>query len=348
MPLQFANEVSRIAEAGGIVAVVAAMPIIVVGWALGRRFCHPFIPSWMPKQAGWTLLDWVFLFFINSLFGLLFLQILSKSGFFRVVYGPDFPSLPDLTNKTVNQLGGLWAQMMAVPLVVGIGLAIRIFLHQVPWKFDLRTIGSHIGFGALAALVVTPIVYAVFVLALYIGEQLGDAAEDHPLSQLGAGNSFGEQLFFIVVVCGVVPLIEEFLFRGVLLRWACSTWWKGAILVGIAGVFAVQPSMSHALKPGPIGFVALLAMWYFLVIRYGRLVWHKFPTHTIGGIISTATLFAAVHSAVWPSPVPLFFLGCALGYVVARSGGITAAVVLHGLFNAVSTVYLIQGGAGLG
>ena len=99
---------------------------------------------------------------------------------------------------------------------------------------------------------------------------------------------------------------------------------------------------------GPIGFVALLAVLYALVIRYGRSVWHKFPTHTIGGIISTATLFAAVHSAVWPSPVPLFFLGCALGYVVVRSGGITASVVLHGLFNAVSTVYLIRGGAGLG
>ncbi len=348
MPLKLASEVSRIAEAGGIVAVVAAVPVIVVGWALCRRLGRPFLPSWVPKQVGWTVLDWVFLFFINSLFALLFLQLLSKSGFFRAIYGPEFPSLPDLTDKAANQLGGLWAQMMAVPFVVGIGLAIRVFLHQVPWKFDSRTIGSHIGFGALAALVVTPFVYAVFVLALYVGEQLGDAAEDHPLSQLGAGTSFGEQLFFLLVVCGMVPLIEEFLFRGVLLRWASSTWWKGAILVGIAGVFAVQPSLSNGVKPGPIVFVALLAVLYVIVIRYGRSVWHKFPAHTVGGIISTATLFAAVHSAVWPSPVPLFFLGCALGYVVARSGGITASVVLHGLFNAVSTVYLIRGGAGLG
>ena len=50
-----------------------------------------------------------------------------------------------------------------------------------------------------------------------------------------------------------------------------------------------------------------------------------------------------VHASVWPSPVPLFLLGLALGAVAVRTGGVLAGTVLHGLFNAVSLVYLLRG-----
>ena len=35
-----------------------------------------------------------------------------------------------------------------------------------------------------------------------------------------------------------------------------------------------------------------------------------------------------------------------LGYAAARTRGIVACVVIHGLFNAISFVYLLRGGAG--
>ena len=51
-------------------------------------------------------------------------------------------------------------------------------------------------------------------------------------------------------------------------------------------------------------------------------------------------------SVVWPSPVPLFVLGVALGYLATRTNRIAACAVLHGLFNAVSYVYVLRGGSG--
>ena len=63
----------------------------------------------------------------------------------------------------------------------------------------------------------------------------------------------------------------------------------------------------------------------------------------LAGGADPAALFAAVHSGVWPTPVPLFFLGMGLGYLVARSGSIVPAVVVHGLFNFVSAVLVLRG-----
>ena len=39
-------------------------------------------------------------------------------------------------------------------------------------------------------------------------------------------------------------------------------------------------------------------------------------------------------------------LALGLGYLTARTRDITAAVVVHGMFNAVSFVFLLRGGAG--
>jgi Type II CAAX prenyl endopeptidase Rce1-like len=61
-------------------------------------------------------------------------------------------------------------------------------------------------------------------------------------------------------------------------------------------------------------------------------------------IIASSALFAAVHSQVWPSPVPLFVLALGLGYLYMRTRSLVGPVVVHGMFNAVSAVYLLMGG----
>jgi membrane protease YdiL (CAAX protease family) len=63
---------------------------------------------------------------------------------------------------------------------------------------------------------------------------------------------------------------------------------------------------------------------------------------TAGAVYASAALFAAVHSSVWPSPVPLFALGLGLGYLAVRTRGILVPVIVHGLFNAVSAVYVLS------
>jgi membrane protease YdiL (CAAX protease family) len=61
-------------------------------------------------------------------------------------------------------------------------------------------------------------------------------------------------------------------------------------------------------------------------------------------VFGTALLFASIHSAVWPTPVPLFVLGLALGVLASRTGSLVGPIVLHALFNAVTCVTLLVGG----
>jgi membrane protease YdiL (CAAX protease family) len=47
---------------------------------------------------------------------------------------------------------------------------------------------------------------------------------------------------------------------------------------------------------------------------------------------------------VWPSPIPLFVLGLGLGWLAVRTRGILVPAIVHGLFNAVSGVFVLRGG----
>jgi membrane protease YdiL (CAAX protease family) len=56
------------------------------------------------------------------------------------------------------------------------------------------------------------------------------------------------------------------------------------------------------------------------------------------GVLGTSLLFAAAHSSVWPSPVPLLVLGLGLGWLAQRTGSLVAPILVHALFNGVGCV----------
>jgi membrane protease YdiL (CAAX protease family) len=93
-----------------------------------------------------------------------------------------------------------------------------------------------------------------------------------------------------------------------------------------------------------VAFVGLLGMTQYGIQRYGKRVWRKLPKRTTLAVWSSAALFAAAHSVVWPSPVALFVLGLGLGYLTARTRSWAASAVCHILFNTTSFVYLVSRG----
>jgi membrane protease YdiL (CAAX protease family) len=53
-------------------------------------------------------------------------------------------------------------------------------------------------------------------------------------------------------------------------------------------------------------------------------------------VFGSSVLFAAMHSAVWPSPIPLFFFGLVQGWLSYRTQSLVPSLVVHALFNAVA------------
>jgi membrane protease YdiL (CAAX protease family) len=86
-----------------------------------------------------------------------------------------------------------------------------------------------------------------------------------------------------------------------------------------------------ALALQPAAFVLLLAPILLFIRRTAR-------PEVAGGIFGTAVLFAAAHSAVWPSPIPLLPLGLVLGWLAHRTRSLAGPVALHALFNSIACI----------
>jgi len=231
------------------------------------------------------------------------------------------------------------AAAVAACLAVAAAGAVRVYGFGVPWRWDTAAAGRAVLAGCVAFYAVTPVVMAVHQATLWVVERAGGRVVEHPLVVTGPGEPLADRLVFFAAVCVLTPLWEEVLFRGVLLRWACGTWRAGAAVLAVGGLFAYATGGAN--RDAAVGFVWCGAVLFAL--NYGlKAVRPRWPARTAGGVIATAAAFAAVHSFVWPSPVPLFVLGLALGYLGARTNGVVAPTVLHGLFNAVSAVYLLS------
>jgi membrane protease YdiL (CAAX protease family) len=72
--------------------------------------------------------------------------------------------------------------------------------------------------------------------------------------------------------------------------------------------------------------------------RWGQ--WRK--NNALLAIFGSAMLWAAHHSAVWPSPVPLLLLGIGLGYLAYRTQSLLPGIIVHSLFNTVASIVLVM------
>jgi membrane protease YdiL (CAAX protease family) len=296
----------------------------------------------------------------------LVLLLIDRSDFCQAVYGPDFPrNLPARLPPTeaAAALGGpaafvahdsleaaavlrrLWGGAVALPIQIGcLLLAARALYPRWRPALVVRPSGVALGVGAWA--VVTPVVLAFNFGVNYVFTLFDGVPQSHGLTKFGSREWFDPALF-LFQACVAAPLVEELLFRGVILAWALGgrkpepapdappetrVWFVAVAAVLFAALAGGK---------GPIAFALVLVVG-LAVVRW------VFPRkrRTAGAVWASAAVFAAVHSPVWPSPIPLFVLGLALGWLAVRTRGVLVPCVVHGFFNAVSAVYVLRGGAG--
>lgn len=178
--------------------------------------------------------------------------------------------------------------------------------------FDFSRPADDVRLGVVAFFAVVPPVLLVQVLvSLVFGES------KHPLVE-GWKQGGGPELLVWSIVGAVVaaPVVEEFLFRGVLQGWFERLFQST--------IEAPPPPAVDS----PDGTVAL--------IDRPAISWWT-PT------IFSSVLFALAHLGNGPDPIPIFFLALGLGYLYRQTHRLLPGIVVHLLLNALSTAVLVLG-----
>src|SRR5262245_35012689 len=356
--------------AAGFIVANAGGLAIVLFYALTRTGRGPFfapISRTRPAPDGVTV---GIAFAVFVLMTPIVHALLSRAGFFHAIYGNDFPSgWPD---KAADTIRTLWSGAIAFPLQLGLMIAIVRTRGGLP-EFVPRSWVRHAVAGFLTWLLVTPVAFCVFALANLVHFWLtGQPPDKHPLTALGESGGTREWTLFVLQTVLLAPILEEFLFRGLLLPWLSQTRppapdspiavmpphrpqiimllcvGVGAILhsADIESAWKAGDRFSAAMHLIPAAFFVALFPLDLLARKSDRLR-RKLRIRSVQqvrAIVASSALFAAFHAQVWPSPVPLFVLALGLGYLYLRTRSLIGPVVVHGLFNAVSAVYLLLGG----
>jgi membrane protease YdiL (CAAX protease family) len=352
-------------------------------WLLVPGARRRLLPVQWQRSVPWTGFDVWIAFCVFILLPGLVHGLLSRVGLFTRLYGEVAESGP-LFNRQF-----LWSNTLAMPAQVAlILLALRALRGARAAQTGLTTtrVVPNLVAGYLVWLVLTPLVLLVtWAVTLLI------PMEEHQLQQLGREPLIPAEWGLILVAALLAaPLVEELVFRGVLLPWQLNRGLDAQLIVGTAAlavalVFGVKKDQPF--NPGPALFVAAMLPGYLLlpwlarrfgrhevapgagengetaqapaplappnpeadgwpgrVVRataaYVRLASEK-RARVLLAIYGNALLFAAFHSSVWPSPVPLFVLSLGLSWLAYRTQSLVGSVVVHALFNGVACVMLV-------
>jgi membrane protease YdiL (CAAX protease family) len=329
-----------------------------------------------PQPVPWSGLELLLAFvLVHYIWMSVAHEALRRSGFYRWYYGPWQAALvsahgrqPPL-GEAAAALGGaavaateqlyhslltrmgLWVRLLAFPLqVLTYPLVFARLSNTRAEQLGLtrRRLGRNLLAGVVVLAGVIPAVLTVHLLVqqLYRGWRPEDI-QSHPLAELAEQSLTGvEWGLWLVNLMVLAPVIEELTFRGALQPWLARRSERGHLGMALCLVLTLygrgeslwearhESLAVLAETAAPVLFVLALIPVYLLVCRHSA--------SPVGpGIFAASLLFACAHSAVWPSPVPLFVLGLGLGILAYRSQSLVGPFVMHGLFNGVNCLLLL-------
>lgn len=307
----------------GLAAALVVGAGVLAGW-----FRSWLRPRWSHPAPPWNGVALALLFFTSQALLPFANEIAKVSGAYTD------REIAEATHLRTNL-----SRVIVTPLLITASVIGSSWILQTTLRPGLRRIAGLIALGALAWFVLATATFAIHTASMEVKKELGGPIDRHPLTMLPPTADGVGGVIFILSACVMSPWFEEYFFRGLLLPWVMRAPYRPWLLAVWALAFAFQSAGDWSdPRYGAVVFVAvgtlLLAGCHALPKRY--------PRRTIMAIVSTSLFFAATHSSVWPSPIPLFVLALGLGYLTARTGSIVPAVVVHGLFNAVATILLFR------
>jgi membrane protease YdiL (CAAX protease family) len=352
---EFWTDLTQMLVAGAIVAAFS-LPAGLVAWTVVRRSGNPLLPRWQPWRAPWGCFELVVAFLVVNIIPAMIALGLAKlgdsSGVPSLLLPPveataavlGMPAAIGTQEQAVTaaMIRGLAAGVFAFPLQLSILLGASRILYPTWWSAARPALAAQVVLAVITWAILTPLTLGFNAVVNLLFTSLNWSASAHPLTKL-AGRSSLDSALLVIQACVVAPVLEEILFRGVILAWAMGGRKPHPVpdvpskirpwLVALAGVLFAATSGWY----GAIGFSLILIAGQAVVVYLFRA-----KRRAVGAIYSSAALFALVHSQVWPSPIPLFLLGLGLGWLAVRTRGILVPAFVHGLFNAVSAVIVLR------
>ena len=339
--------------------LVALIAVAVVGGLVTfpalrrRRSIEPAISSIDSPLSSADVFLAFFLWFFWQWF---VFAVLHRSPGLNWVYGTE----PDKTSL------GLWVATVSTPFVV-ISLLLALSglrrIRPAEWIGLPGRRWADVLVGYITWLGWTPP-----LLIMYFAISLVIPIEEHPFEKVGrAGVHPVDWVLFFLSAMIMAPVVEELLFRGVVLRWLLGIRAPAhlgialaAFLIAALPLLEPEPQLTELEKAllvesgeeppsrwaGPLLVLALCPAYGYVVWRSLRLTQARefrlaAGFNLIASVYGSALLFAAMHSRVWPSPIPLFFLGIGLAWAALRTGGLLAPVFAHALFNGVACIEVL-------
>lgn len=345
----------------GALVFAFLLPLGLAAWWAVQRSASPVLPRVQPWYGPWTFFEVVVVFLVVSILipETLGMWLYKAEGTTRVavntippetasaaIAGMPIATVLEEQNRQIeiaNIIHSLWSRTLALPLQLTLLLGAARILYPRWWFMPRPSLAAQVLLAIAAWIVLTPLVLGLNAVVSTIFDAEGWKPDEHPLSKL-SGQSLGVSALIVVQACVAAPITEELIFRGLILAWAIGSrrprsvpdvpaQFRGWLIASFGLLFAAASG-----KNGPIVFsMILLAGLAF--VRF----WFRGKRRTCSAVYSSAAFFAMVHSSVWPSPIPLFILGLGLGWLAVRTRSLLVPIMVHGFFNAVSTVFVLRG-----
>jgi membrane protease YdiL (CAAX protease family) len=207
----------------------------------------------------------------------------------------------------------LQANVAAAAITFLMGLAVlRDRADRDDLGFTMRDDDLRRGLLGFAA-IVPPVLLLNFAVSQIFGRS------QHPLIEgWREGGSPQLMLWSILTAVVAAPLVEEFLFRGVLQGW-------------------LERLVARQTEPPPMPLVAESDILEEPVVEPSP------PRPSWAPVIISSAVFSVAHAGNGPDPIPIFFLALGLGYLYRQTHRLWPGIIVHALLNAFSTAVLVSG-----
>lgn len=336
-----AEQIGLLLRSGSSVGAAAAA-LGLVCWLVMKTRGEAICPRWKMPPFVWPGPFIFGFFFAYLLVSLFIVPVLIQSGVLDRCIGRWLPAIdpgnPDVT-QILNHLKSMWAGFIFVPTLLLVAFAIRstILATPVGWSAEWRAIPRTLLLGILVFGTFGVAAQVLNVLLGFLWHWFGWTLTEHPLSKMGLSGDGVGGVVFVLGACVTAPILEEFLFRGLLVSWASGRWYRPWVLMGFTLMISWGGAVGSLNIPATV-FAVMLMLLLMILQRYTKSCKARFPSRTASAVWSSSALFALFHSSVWPTPIPLFVLALGLGFVTARTRSWWPAAFAHAVFNTVSTV----------